>query len=61
MFLGVVHRLDRPVSGVMIFARTSKALTRMNQLIKDRQVEKEYLAIVSKRPPELSGKLVHYI
>jgi len=50
VFLGVIHRLDRPVSGVTIFARTSKALTRMNALIKDREITKEYLALVSKRP-----------
>ncbi|MDG1717475.1 MAG: RluA family pseudouridine synthase [Saprospiraceae bacterium] len=61
VFLGVIHRLDRPVSGVTIFARTSKALTRMNALIKDREITKEYLALVSKRPLEIKGLLTHYI
>ena len=61
VFLGVIHRLDRPVSGVTIFARTSKALTRMNALIKDREITKEYLALVSKRPLEIRGLLTHYI
>ena len=61
VFLGVIHRLDRPVSGVTIFARTSKALTRMNALIKDREITKEYLSLVSKRPLEIKGLLTHYI
>ena len=61
VFLGVIHRLDRTVSGVTIFARTSKALTRMNALIKDREITKEYLALVSKRPLEIKGLLTHYI
>lgn len=61
VFLGVIHRLDRPVSGVTIFARTSKALTRMNALIKDRQITKEYLTLVSKRPPVIKDTLTHYI
>ena len=61
VFLGVIHRLDRPVSGVTVFARTSKALTRMNALIKDREITKEYLALVSKRPLEIKGLLTHYI
>ena len=61
VFLGVIHRLDRPVSGVTVFARTSKALTRMNALIKDREITKEYLSLVSKRPLEIKGLLTHYI
>jgi 23S rRNA pseudouridine1911/1915/1917 synthase len=61
VFLGVVHRLDRPVSGVVIFARTSKALTRMNELMRDRAIQKLYYAIVFPRPEELSGTLKHYI
>ncbi len=60
-FLGVVHRLDRPVSGLVIFARTSKALTRMNELFKQRQIEKVYWAVVANTPPEPEGKLVHWI
>ncbi|MEK7254230.1 MAG: RluA family pseudouridine synthase [Bacteroidota bacterium] len=61
VFLGVVHRLDRPVSGVTIFARTSKALERMNKLFADREVEKTYWAIVNRRPDPLSGHLTHYL
>jgi 23S rRNA pseudouridine1911/1915/1917 synthase len=61
VFLGVIHRIDRPVSGVVIFARTSKALTRMNDLMRDRLIQKKYLAICSHRPDELSGKLTHFL
>jgi 23S rRNA pseudouridine1911/1915/1917 synthase len=61
VFLGVIHRLDRPVSGVTIFARTSKALERMNRLFAERQVEKTYWAITSRRPDPIAGHLTHYI
>lgn len=61
VFLGVIHRLDRPVSGVVIFARTSKALTRMNKLFHDRAIKKTYLAITGERPDPLNGHLMHYI
>ncbi|MCB9080724.1 MAG: RluA family pseudouridine synthase [Lewinellaceae bacterium] len=61
VFLGTVHRLDRPVSGVVVFARTSKALSRMNELFRERQIEKTYWAIVDDRPDPLVGTLVHYI
>lgn len=61
VFLGVVHRLDRPVSGVVVFARTSKALSRMNELFRDRKTEKVYWAIVEKAPPSPSGTLVHWL
>lgn len=61
VFLGVIHRIDRPVSGIVLFARTSKALTRMNELFKTRQVEKLYWAVVEERPEELEGHLVHYL
>jgi 23S rRNA pseudouridine1911/1915/1917 synthase len=60
-FIGVVHRLDRPVSGAVIFAKTSKALARMNKMIKDGQLDKTYLAVVEKRPPETEDKLVNYL
>jgi len=60
-FLGVVHRLDRPVSGVVVFARTSKALERMNALFRDRQTQKIYWAIVEKRPPQPQSTLVHWL
>jgi 23S rRNA pseudouridine1911/1915/1917 synthase len=61
VFLGVIHRIDRPVSGVVVFARTSKALARMNEKIKERAIQKKYKAIVWERPDELEGQLVHYI
>ena len=60
VFLGVIHRLDRPVSGVVVFARTSKALERMNELFRDRQTKKIYWAIVKNEPKE-SGTLIHWL
>ncbi|MCP4443183.1 MAG: RNA pseudouridine synthase [Aureispira sp.] len=61
VWLGTIHRLDRPVSGVLLFARTSKALERMNRLFQDRKVEKTYLAITEERPKELEGELTHFL
>jgi len=61
VFLGTIHRLDRPASGVVIFARTSKALSRMNELFKKREIEKTYWAITNKRPYPLSATLEHYL
>ena len=61
VFLGVIHRLDRPVSGVVVFARTSKALSRMNKLFRDQEVQKEYLAITKERPNPHEGRLTHYL
>lgn len=61
VFLGVVHRIDRPVSGAVIFARTSKALTRMNKLFQDRLIEKTYWAISTGKPEPLSGHLTHWL
>lgn len=61
VFMGVVHRLDRPVSGVIVFAKTSKALTRLNKLFQERQVKKTYWAIVKNRPPETEEILVHWL
>ncbi|TDO21840.1 RluA family pseudouridine synthase [Pedobacter duraquae] len=60
-FLGVVHRLDRPVSGVILFAKTSKALERMNAAFKNREVKKTYWAVVRNRPAKPSGTLVHWL
>jgi 23S rRNA pseudouridine1911/1915/1917 synthase len=60
-FLGVVHRLDRPVSGVILFAKTSKALERMNAVFKNREVRKTYFAVVRNKPARLAGNLVHYL
>jgi 23S rRNA pseudouridine1911/1915/1917 synthase len=61
VFLGVVHRLDRPVSGVILFARTSKALERLNEMLSTRQVKKTYLAIVKERPPEDEATITHFL
>jgi len=60
-FLGVVHRIDRPVSGVVLFAKTSKALVRLNKMFADREVKKVYWAITTARPELENGKLVHYL
>ena len=61
VYLGVIHRLDRPVSGVVLFAKTSKALTRMNNLFKTGDVKKTYWAIVGSKPENDSGQLVHHL
>lgn len=61
VFLGVVHRLDRPVSGVVVFARTSKSLERMNELFRNRETQKIYHAIVDGRPPKPSDTLIHWL
>lgn len=61
VFLGTVHRLDRPVSGLVVFARTSKALERMNELFRKRDVQKTYWAIVRKKPEQKKGKLTHWL
>ncbi len=61
VFLGVVHRLDRPVSGAVVFAKTSKALARMNELLKNRELQKTYWAIVKNPPPAQEGELIHHL
>ena len=61
VFLGVVHRLDRPVSGCVVYARTSKALTRLSELFRTRDVKKSYWAIVTDRPPAEEGSLQNYL
>lgn len=61
VFLGVVHRLDRPVSGVVLFARTSKALTRLNEMFRENKVHKHYWAIVKNRPEQEQADLIHYL
>jgi 23S rRNA pseudouridine1911/1915/1917 synthase len=61
VFLGVVHRLDRPVSGVILYARTSKALSRLNEMFRTSEIMKVYLAIVKNRPPEDNGTISHYL
>ena len=61
VFLGVVHRLDRPVSGVILFARTSKALTRLNKMFREKEVRKIYWAIVKNKPKRTKNTLIHYL
>jgi 23S rRNA pseudouridine1911/1915/1917 synthase len=61
VFLGVVHRLDRPVSGVILYARTSKALQRLNEMLREAEVKKTYLAIVKENPPEDSQTITHFL
>ena len=61
VFLGVVHRLDRPVFGLVVFARTSKALTRLNKMFAEGEVHKTYWAIVQHRPQQDEGMLEHWL
>ncbi|MDR1603062.1 MAG: RluA family pseudouridine synthase [Tannerella sp.] len=61
VFLGVAHRIDRPVSGAVMFARTSKALVRINRMFQQKEIRKTYLAIVKNPPPKENDALVHYI
>ena len=61
VFCGLVHRLDRPVSGVVVFAKTSKALTRLNEMFRKGEVRKTYWAITRNKPPKAEDVLTHYI
>jgi 23S rRNA pseudouridine1911/1915/1917 synthase len=61
VFLGTVHRLDRPTSGIVLFAKTSKALTRMNELFKTKDIQKTYWAITEKEPAKKNGVCVDYL
>ncbi len=61
VFLGVVHRLDRPTSGIVLFAKTSKALTRLNELFKNRETQKTYWAVVKNKPATPEATLTHYL
>ncbi len=61
VYLGVAHRIDRPVSGVVIFARTSKALSRLNEMFRDKEVKKTYWAVVKNKPNPESARIVHYL
>lgn len=61
VFLGVTHRLDRPVSGLVVFAKTSKALSRINELFRKGEVDKYYWAMVAKRPTPNQALLEHYL
>ncbi|MCL9808665.1 RluA family pseudouridine synthase [Flavobacterium luminosum] len=61
VFLGVVHRLDRPTTGIVVFARTSKALTRLNEMFSNRETQKTYWAVVKNRPPKNEDLLIHFL
>lgn len=61
VFLGVVHRIDRPVSGAVLFAKTSKALTRLNEMIRGGRIRKTYWALTEQTPDPVEGELCHYI
>jgi 23S rRNA pseudouridine1911/1915/1917 synthase len=61
VYLGLPHRLDRPVSGVVVLARTSKALNRINQQFREKEVKKIYWALTLSTPPEMEGRLTHWL
>jgi 23S rRNA pseudouridine1911/1915/1917 synthase len=61
VFLGCIHRIDRPVSGVVLFARTSKALERMNQMLSKGEIKKTYIAVTCQKPLPTNGELVHFL
>lgn len=61
VFLGVAHRLDRPTSGIVIFARTSKALERLNKMLQERKIKKTYWAVVKNQPAKVADTLVHFL
>lgn len=61
VYLGVVHRLDRPTTGIVVFARTSKALSRLNKLFADKNISKTYWAVVGQKPPKETDTLIHWL
>lgn len=61
VFLGLVHRIDRPTSGLVIYAKTSKALSRLTQMVKNREIKKTYWAVVTKEMIPQSQRLVHFL
>ncbi|KJS07246.1 MAG: pseudouridine synthase [Flavobacteriales bacterium BRH_c54] len=61
VFIGTPHRIDRPTSGIVIFAKTSKALMRLNKMFQDKEIQKIYWAIVKNPPKNKEGKLIHYL
>ena len=61
VYLGVIHRIDRPTSGIVVFAKTSKALSRMNAMLKNQEVNKLYWAITQNKPENKTGKLIHWL
>lgn len=61
VFLGVVHRLDRPTTGIVVFAKTSKALERLNKMFSERETSKTYWAVVKNKPPKNEDNLIHFL
>ncbi|MBD81685.1 MAG: RNA pseudouridine synthase [Crocinitomicaceae bacterium] len=61
VFLGIPHRLDRPTSGIIMFAKTSKALVRLNKMFRNREVQKTYWAVVKNAPPQKRGTLINHL
>jgi 23S rRNA pseudouridine1911/1915/1917 synthase len=61
VFLGVVHRLDRPTTGIVVFAKTSKALERLNKMFSERETNKTYWAVVKNKPPKTEDNLIHFL
>ncbi len=61
VFIGTVHRIDRPVSGIVLFAKTSKALARLNQMFQTKEIQKTYWAVVKNKPKNIKGKLIHFL
>src|SRR6188768_4013838 len=61
VFLGTVHRIDRPVSGIVLFARTSKSLSRLSEMFREKEIKKTYWAVVKNKPKQESGTLTHYL
>ena len=61
VYLGVVHRIDRPVSGIVLFARTSKAAARLSEMFRDKEIRKTYWAIVRNKPEKENATLIHYL
>jgi len=61
VFLGTVHRIDRPVSGIVLFAKTSKALARLNEMFQKKEIKKTYWAVVKNKPPQTAGTLEHFL
>lgn len=61
VFMGVIHRLDRPVSGLVIFAKTSKGLSRFNEMIREKDLQKTYWAVVKNKPAKIEDHLIHYL
>ena len=61
VYLGTIHRIDRPTSGVLVFAKTSKALSRMNELFRENKIQKTYWAVVKNQTPKTQGSLKNYL